>query len=67
MFVICCTKRFEINMFKPKLFFFFQDGGHDGHLLFPTKIVLAIVYLQFATTLPIKFRVNWPFGLGEDA
>ena len=31
----------------------FQDGGHGGHLGFPIRTILAIVYLQVAPMLPI--------------
>ena len=64
MFVICCTKRFEINMFKPKIDF--QYGRHGGHLEFPMGTILAIFNLQVTPILPIKFQINWHFGLGVE-
>ena len=45
----------------------FQDGGHGGHLGFPIGTILAIFDLQVTPMLPSKFRVNWPFGSGEEA
>ena len=44
----------------------FQDGGHGGHLGFPSTI-LSIFYLQVTPMLPSKFGVNWPFGSGVEA
>ena len=43
----------------------FPDGGHG----FPTGKVLAIFYLYDANLFyfwSTKFRVNWPFGPGEE-
>ena len=45
----------------------FQDGGHGGHLGFPTGTILAIFDLQVTPMLPTKFRVNWHLGLEEEA
>ena len=45
----------------------FQDGHHDGHLGFTIGMILAIFDLQVIPMLPSKFRVNWPFGTGEEA
>ena len=45
----------------------FQDGGHGSHLGFPIGTILAIVDLQVTPMPPTKFRVNWPFGAGEEA
>ena len=42
----------------------FQDGGHGGHLGFPTRTILAIFILQVTPMLPTKYRVNWPRGVG---
>ena len=39
----------------------FQDGGHLG---FPIGMILAIFYLQVTLTLPTKYQVNWPKGVG---
>ena len=44
----------------------FPDGRDCGHLGFPIGSILAIFDLQVTPTLPIKFRVNWPFGSGEE-
>ena len=44
-----------------------QDGCHGGHLGFPIGTILAIFDLPVAPILPDKFRVNWPFGSGEEA
>ena len=43
----------------------FQDGGHGGHHGFPIGTILAIFDLQVTLMLPIKYRVNWPRGVGE--
>ena len=45
----------------------FQASGHSGHLGFPIGTILAIFDLQVTLMLPTKFRVNWLFGLGEEA
>ena len=42
----------------------FQDGGHGGHLGFPISRILAIFDLQVTLSLPTKYRVNWPRGVG---
>ena len=42
----------------------FQDGGHGGHFGFPIGTILAIFDLQVTPMLPIKYRVNWPRGVG---
>ena len=47
-------KKFKIN---------FQHGGHTG---FPLKTNVTILDVQVTQMLPTKFRVNWPFGLGEE-
>ena len=39
----------------------FQDGGHLGFLI---RMILATSDLQVTFILPMKFRVNWPFGSG---
>ena len=41
----------------------FQDGGYLGFLI---GKILAIFYLQVATTLPTKVQVSWPCGSGEE-
>ena len=44
------------------------DGRYSGHLGFPIRKILAVFDLQVTTTmLPIEFRVNWLFSLGEEA
>ena len=45
----------------------FQDGGHGGHLGFPTGMILAIFDLQVTLMVPSQLGVNWPFGSGEEA
>ena len=45
----------------------FQDDPHGGHLEFSIQMILAIFDLQVTPMLPTKFRVNWPFGSGEEA
>ena len=45
----------------------FQDGDHGGHLGFPIGTILATFDLQVTPMLPTKFRVNWRFGLEEEA
>ena len=37
----------------------FQDGGQLGY---PVRMTSAAFDLQFTLILPMKFRVNWPFG-----
>ena len=44
-----------------------QDDGRGGHLGFPIETILAIFDPQVAQKLPTRFRVNWPFGSGEEA
>ena len=39
----------------------FQD---NSHLVFATGMILAAFDLQVTLILPMKFRVNWPFGSG---
>ena len=41
----------------------FPDGGLLGY---PIKIILAILDLQVAATLPSKFWVSWTFGSEEE-
>ena len=45
----------------------FQDGDQGGHLGFSIGTILATFDLQVTPMLPTKFRVNWHFGLGEQA
>ena len=45
----------------------FQDGRHGGNLEFRNETILAIFDVQVNPMLPTKFRVNWPFGSGEEA
>ena len=53
---------FESNGFsvQQEKFKKIQDGGHEN------EIVLAIFDLQVTSILPIKFRVNWYSGSGEE-
>ena len=46
---------------------YFQDGRHGGLFGFPTGTIFAFFYLQVTPMLRTKFRVNWPFGSGEEA
>ena len=39
----------------------FQDGGHLG---FPFRMILDTFDIQVTWILPMKFRVDWPFGSG---
>ena len=39
----------------------FQDS-HGGHLGLPIRMILPTFDLQIISILPMKFRVNWPFG-----
>ena len=45
---------------------FKTDVQHDGHFGFPIVNILAIFDLQVALIRPTKYRVNWPFGSGEE-
>ena len=45
----------------------FQDGSHGCNLGFLIGTILATFDLQVTQMLPPKFRVNWPFGSGEEA
>ena len=45
----------------------FKDGHHGGHLGFLIGTILASFELQVIPILPTRFRVNWPFVLGEEA
>ena len=45
----------------------FQDFGHDGHLDFRFRTILAIFDLQVTPMLPTKFQVNWPLSSEEHA
>ena len=38
-----------------------QDGGL---FIFPIKMIIGTFDLQVTSILPMKFRVNWPFGSG---
>ena len=42
-----------------------QDGSRGGHLGLPIGTILATFDLQITPIIPIKFRVNWPYDLGE--
>ena len=41
-----------------------QDGSH---LPFPIRMILATVDLQVTSILPMNFKVNCPFGSGENS
>ena len=43
----------------------FQDGCHGGHLGFLIGMIF-IFDLQVTLMLPTKFKVNKPFGSGEE-
>ena len=43
----------------------FQNGGHDGHLGFPTGMILELFNLQFSPILTTEFRIIWPFCSGK--
>ena len=60
-------KSISLSIQKKKRKIDFQDGGHGGHLVFPIGTILNIFDLQVTLMLHTKFRVNWPFGLGEEA
>ena len=45
----------------------FQDGRHGGHLGFPIETISAIFYLKDTPMPPVKFRVSWLYGSGEEA
>ena len=45
----------------------FKDVRYGGHLGFPIGMILAIFDLPVTPMLPTKFRVNLPFGSGEEA
>ena len=45
----------------------FQDSNCGGHLVFPIVTIFAIIDLQVILMLSTKFRINWPFGSGEEA
>ena len=42
----------------------FQDGHLGGHLRYQNRTILAILNLYVAPMPPIKFGLNWHFGLG---
>ena len=44
----------------------FQDGPYGGQLGFPIGSILAFFDLPVIQMLPTKFRINWPFGSGEE-
>ena len=44
----------------------FQDSSHGGQLGFFNLKDFSYFYLQEAPIFPNKFRVNLPFGSGED-
>ena len=40
---------------------------HGGHLGFVIGTILATFDLQVVPIFPSRFRVNWPFGSGEES
>ena len=57
-------------MFRVKWHFHSEEEvqnsfSKDGHLGFWIRTILTIFYLQVATVLSTKLRVNWPFGSGD--
>ena len=66
---IYCLPSFESVGLSVKDKYFkidFQDGGNGSHLRFSMETIFTF-NLQVAPILPTKFRVNWPFGSGEEA
>ena len=61
------TESISLSVQEKKRKIDFQDGRDCGHLGFPIGTILAIFDLQVIPMLPTKFRVNWPFGSGEEA
>ena len=59
-------KSISLSIQKKKRKIDFQDGGQGGHLGFPIGTILNIFYLQVTLMLHTKFKVNWPFGLGDE-
>ena len=45
----------------------FEQTLNDSQRGFMIGEILAIFDLRVTPMLPIKFRVNWPFGSGEEA
>ena len=45
----------------------FEQTLNGGQLAFTIGMILAIFDLRVTPMLPTKFRVNWPFGSGEEA
>ena len=45
----------------------FEQILNGGQLGFTIGTILAIFDLRVTPMLPTKFRVNWPFGSGEEA
>ena len=44
----------------------FQDGRQGGHLGYRNVTILAILNFYVAPMPPIKFQLNWIYGLGGD-
>ena len=45
---------------------YFQNSNCGGDPVFPIGTILALFDLQVTLMLSTKFRVNWPFGSGEE-
>ena len=61
------TESISLSVQEKKRKIEFQDGRDCGHIGFPIGTILPIFDLQVIPMLPTKFRVNWPFGSGEEA
>ena len=60
-------KSISISVQEKKQKIDFQDGCNGDRLGFPIETIFAIFELQVTAMLPVKFRVHWPFGSGEEA
>ena len=54
----------QLTVWEEMSFEEFQNG-HGGHLGYPNRTILAILNLYVAPMLPIKFRLNLTYGLGD--
>ena len=66
----CFLQSFEsvgLSVKEKKRKIYFEDGRYCRHLGFPIGMTLAIFNLQVTAMFLTKFRVNWPFGSGEEA
>ena len=53
-----------LSVQKERLEIDFHDDNRGGHLGFPIGTILVFFDLQYTAILPIKFRINWPYGQG---